>query len=123
MRMQIPPGAALAFSDMPTPLAEAAARQMTHHAIPSYRSKLTYPGYWDVPVAYIKTTQDKILDLAGQDVKIEVAKKGGEREVDVYEIESGHSPNVSCVGVLAERVKAAVGRLVERSEAGGRTLS
>jgi hypothetical protein len=85
---------------------------MAMQSLTSFTSELTHPGYWDVPLAYVKTTQDKIIPVEAQEGMLAMVRGGREvKEVEVktWEIESGHCPNASRPEELGRVVVEAVG--------------
>ena len=83
---------------------------MAMQSLSSFASELTHPGYWDVPLAYVKTTQDKLIPVEAQEGMIEMIRQGQKQgtEVKVWEIMSGHCPNASRAEELGKMVVEAV---------------
>ena len=87
--------AGINFSDLPHDQGVAAANKMSMHSVSSFASELSHAGYWDVPVAFIKCTQDNVIPPDNQQGMIDFVSKEGAHPVKVYELESGHCPNIS----------------------------
>lgn len=87
--------AGINFSDLPLDKGVEEAKKMSMHSVSSFASPLTHAGYWDVPVAYIKCTQDNVVPPESQQGMVDFVSKEGEHPVKVYELESGHCPNAS----------------------------
>jgi pimeloyl-ACP methyl ester carboxylesterase len=84
--------ASLTFSDVPAEQALELAKQMDVHSTPSFKEKLTYPGYNDVEVHYIVCEQDLVIPPVFQRGMIEGIKASTGRDVTVHTLESGHVP-------------------------------
>jgi pimeloyl-ACP methyl ester carboxylesterase len=84
--------ASLTFSDVPAEQALELAKQMDVHSTPSFKEKLTYPGYNDVEVHYIVCEQDLVIPPAFQRRMIEGIEASTGRDVMVHTLESGHVP-------------------------------
>ncbi len=98
------------FSDLLKEVGEAWARKMPGHAMASFREKMTSTSHYDVPVTYVKCTEDKVVMPEHQQKMIEDFKRVSCREVNVVEIKSGHCPMVSCVEETAEAIMNDAGR-------------
>ncbi|ETN40257.1 uncharacterized protein HMPREF1541_04533 [Cyphellophora europaea CBS 101466] len=83
------------FSDLPHEQGVEESKKFSMHSVSSYASELSYAGYWSVPLAYIKTTLDKVVPPEGQQGMIDFVSQGGEYKVDVHEFASGHNPHAS----------------------------
>ncbi|UZP38422.1 hypothetical protein NXS19_006238 [Fusarium pseudograminearum] len=70
--------ASLTFSDLPADQALELAKKMEDHSTPSFKEKLTYPGYNDV-----------------ERLMIEGIKVSTQRDVTIHTLESGHVPITS----------------------------
>ena len=102
----VPEGnAPLSFSDLPLEEALRWARKMPEHSTPSFREKLTYPGYNDVECHYVVCEGDKIIPPEFQYSMIELLKKSTGRDVGVHKIDAGHIPTVSQPDNLAKIIK------------------
>lgn len=87
--------ASLTFSDLPADQALELAKKMEDHSTPSFKEKLTYPGYNDVEVHYIVCEQDHVIPPAFQRLMIEGIKASTQRDVTIHTLESGHVPITS----------------------------
>ena len=89
------------------------AKAMPFQSGPSFQNGSQYAGYCDVDtVVYIFCTQDNCLPPDFQEQMIENARAGGKLK-EVYNLASGHCPNVSqpekVVEVITEAVKTHFG--------------
>lgn len=101
------------FSDLPYEEGLKHFEDMADHSTASFKEKLTYAGYNDVEVHYIVTEEDKVVPAEYQTGMIELIKTSSGREPSVHQIKSGHTPNVSQPGPLADIVKGIVERVRE----------
>jgi pimeloyl-ACP methyl ester carboxylesterase len=95
MTLDVQVNSTLTFSDLPAEQALELAKQMEDHSTPSFKEKLTYPGYNDVEVHYIVCEQDKVIPPVFQRGMIEGIKASSGRDVTVHTLESGHVPTAS----------------------------
>ncbi|CEI61597.1 hypothetical protein FVEN_g9320 [Fusarium venenatum] len=95
MSLDVEANSSLTFSDLPAEQALELAKQMEDHSTPSFKEKLTYPGYNDVEVHYVVCEQDKVIPPQFQRLMIEGVKASTGRDVTVYTLESGHVPVTS----------------------------
>lgn len=65
---------------------------MPGHAIGSFLEKMTSTSHYDVPVTYIKCTNDKIVLPAHQQKMIDDFKLVSRSSFNVVDIASGHVP-------------------------------
>ena len=98
------------FSDLPKDVGEAWARKMPGHAMGSFQERMTSTSHYDVPVTYVKCTEDKVVVPEHQQKMIDDFKKVSRSKVEVVEVESGHCPMVGCVQRIAEVIVEAAGR-------------
>jgi pimeloyl-ACP methyl ester carboxylesterase len=87
--------APITFSDLPPERALEMSRQMPDHSTPSFREKLTYPGYSDVQVHYVVCEEDKLILPEHQKGMIEFVKGFTGKDVVVHKLQSGHVPTTS----------------------------
>lgn len=100
--------AATIFSDLPSAEGlEWAKKLAPSQSAISFGAKLTYPGYKDIPVTYIKCTEDLILPPLYQQGAIDMIKSVG-GDVTVEDLQSGHCPNISMPGEVIRLVRKAV---------------
>lgn len=95
MSLDATANAPLTFSDLPENEALVMAKQMSVHSTPSFKEKLSYPGYNDVEVHYIVCEEDKIIPAEFQYQMIELIKRSSGNEVTVHKLKSGHCPTHS----------------------------
>ena len=86
------------------------ARKMPGHAMGSFHEKMTSTSHCDVPVTYLKCTDDKVVQPAHQQKMIDDFKAVSRSSVNVVEIASEHCPMVSHVERTAEVIMKAAGR-------------
>ncbi|KAL0939887.1 prolyl aminopeptidase protein [Colletotrichum truncatum] len=96
--------ASLTFSDLPPGQALEAAKQMSEHSTPSFKEKLTYPGYNDVEVHYIVCEEDRLVLPEHQLAMVEFLKGSTGRDINVHKLQSGHAPVASQPENLAKIV-------------------
>ena len=101
--------AAVTFADLPKEVGEAWARKMPGHAMGSFREKMTSTSHYDVPVTYLKCTDDKVVQPAHQQKMIDDFKSVSRSSVNVVEIASGHCPMLVHVEKTAEVIMKAAG--------------
>lgn len=82
---------------------------MPGHAAPSFRGKLASTSHYDVPVTYLKCTDDKIIYPAHQQKMIDDFKLISRSTVNVIEIASGHCPMVEHVKETSKVIIQAAG--------------
>jgi len=95
MSLSAAENAPLTFSDLPENEALKWANRMSVHSTPSFKEKLTYPGYNDVEVHYIFCEEDKIIPPPFQQAMVELIKTSSGNEVKVHSLQSGHCPTHS----------------------------
>lgn len=95
MSLSAAENAPLTFSDLAEDEALKWANRMSVHSTPSFKEKLTYPGYNDVEVHYIFCEEDKIVPPQFQQAMIELIKASSGKEVKVHNLKSGHCPTHS----------------------------
>jgi predicted esterase len=100
--------ARVTFSDLPEDEALKWANRMSEHSTPSFKEKLTYPGYNDAEVHYIFCEEDKVIPPEFQQAMIEVIKSSSGKDVKVHNIKSGHGPTHSQPDNLAKILKEIV---------------
>ncbi|KAL4993613.1 alpha/beta-hydrolase [Aspergillus recurvatus] len=79
-----------------------------------WNGRCLYEGAWksawrDIPVTYLKTLRDMALPVSYQSRMVDAIRTAG-REVEVIELNSGHSPHVTMTDELAEIVHGIVSR-------------
>jgi predicted esterase len=94
--------AAFTFADLPKEEGESWARKMPGHAMGSFAEKMTSTSHYDIPVTYVKCTEDKVIPPAHQQKMIDDFKAISRSSVDVVEMTSGHCPMVVHVDKTAE---------------------
>lgn len=67
---------------------------MPGHAMGSFGEKMTSTSHYDVPVTYLKCTEDKIVQPAHQQKMIDDFRSVSRSDVSVVEIASSHCPMV-----------------------------
>ncbi|KAL3481485.1 hypothetical protein BJX99DRAFT_243526 [Aspergillus californicus] len=75
-------------------------------ALGLWNGRCLYEGAWrsawrDIPVTYLKTLRDMALPVSYQASMVEAIRAAG-KEVEVVELNSGHSPHVTMTDALAE---------------------
>lgn len=85
------------FADLPKQEGESFARKMPGHAMGSFREKMTSKSHYEIPVTYVKCTNDNIVQPAHQQKMIEDFQKVSRSSLKVVEIASGHCPMVTQV--------------------------
>lgn len=108
MSLSVEANAPLTFSDLPEDEALKWATRMSVQSTPSFKEKLTYPGYNDAEVHYIFCEEDKIIPAQFQQAMIELVKTSSGRDVQVYNVKSGHCPTHSQADYLAGILKGIV---------------
>ena len=110
MQMEPVSAAAGAFAELPKEIGERWARKMPGHALGSFGEKMTSTSHYDVPVTYIKCTEDKIVQPPHQQKMIDDFKSVSRSSVDVVEIACGHCPMVVQSDTTAEIIVKAARR-------------
>jgi pimeloyl-ACP methyl ester carboxylesterase len=100
--------ARVVFSDLPKDEAERWAIRMPIHSRLSFGGKLTYPAYECIPVTYIHTETDLLVDPKSQHKVVARIEKGSGRRVQTFSLESGHCPNVGVPEELANLIDRAI---------------
>ncbi|KAI9147425.1 putative hydrolase R7 [Paramyrothecium foliicola] len=95
MRVTPEGNAPLTFSDLPSDKALEFAKQMAEHSTPSFKEKLSYPGYNDVEVHYIVCEEDRLVLAEHQLGMIEFLKTSTGKAINVHRLQSGHAPVIS----------------------------
>ena len=75
---------------------------MPGQAMKAFGEKMTSTSHHDVPVTYLKCTDDNVVIPAHQQKMIDDFKSVSRTSVDVIEIASGHCPMVVHVEKTAE---------------------
>lgn len=83
---------------------------MPGQAMGSFQEKMTSTSHYDVPVTYLKCTDDHVILPAHQQKMIDDFKSVTRSSVNVVEIASGHCPMVVHVERTAEVIIEAAGR-------------
>ncbi|KAK5064313.1 hypothetical protein LTR84_000146 [Exophiala bonariae] len=86
--------AAVIFSGLPKPVGESLTRKMPGHAAGSFREPMTSTSHYDIPVTYIKCTDDRIVLPDHQQKMIDDFKLVSHSTVKVIEVDCGHCPMV-----------------------------
>ena len=71
---------------------------------------MTSTSHYDVPVTYVKCTEDRVVVPAHQQKMIDDFREVSKSEVHVVEVRSGHCPMVSYVNRTAEVIMEAARR-------------
>ena len=87
-------GAAVIFADLPKEAGERFARKCSGQALGSFQERMTSTSHYDVPVTYLKCTEDPVVIPDHQKKMIDDFKAVSRSSVDVAEIASGHCPMV-----------------------------
>jgi pimeloyl-ACP methyl ester carboxylesterase len=101
------------YADLPKAEGKEWVQKLTDQSLKTLTEggECGYPGWRDVPVWYVVTTQDKGLPAEVQKMFIQMAKDGG-GDVTSREVDSSHSPMLSrpdeTAAIVAEAVKAFV---------------
>ncbi|MCJ1247642.1 hypothetical protein MMC30_004857 [Trapelia coarctata] len=109
MTAEVEAGAEINFSDIPRSEALEWQAKMPQHSTTSFAGKLTYPAYKYIPVSFIMCEADKVIPLEFQKSMVEMIEKESGKKVDVHVLNSGHCPNISMPGRVAEEIMKAVG--------------
>jgi pimeloyl-ACP methyl ester carboxylesterase len=95
MKIGAEANAPITFSDLPPERALELSRAMPEHSTPSFREKLTYPGYSDVQVHYVVCEEDKLILSEHQYGMIQFVKAFTGKDVIVHKLQAGHAPTSS----------------------------
>lgn len=95
MELEPEGNAKINFSDLPYDEALEWAKKMPSHSMPSFGGRLSYPGYRDVPVSYLFTTEDPVVVPELQQRCIGIIETAKGEKVDVVSLDSGHFPFLS----------------------------
>ncbi len=79
------------FNDLPEAEAKLHNSKMTSHSTISFSGEATYEGWKDIPVTYLLTENDKIIQPKMQKDMIEVVRGNGIK-VNVVSVNAGHCP-------------------------------
>ncbi|KIX01401.1 uncharacterized protein Z518_09127 [Rhinocladiella mackenziei CBS 650.93] len=89
------------FPDLELDKAVEIVKMMPKHSALSFEGQLTYPAYKYIPASYIFCENDFIIPPDKQREYIERIKRESGKDVDVHTLSTGHGPNVTAPGVLA----------------------
>ncbi|KAH7400551.1 Alpha/beta hydrolase fold-1 [Phaeosphaeria sp. MPI-PUGE-AT-0046c] len=71
--------------------------------------RITKTAWKDIPVSYIHTTQDMTVPFDYQKSMVEIMRKAG-REVQTFEVETGHCPNFTATSAIVKAVEEILAR-------------
>jgi hypothetical protein len=94
--------AKVTFSDLPEAEAVEWVKKMPEHSVPSFNDPLTYPGYRDVDLSWIFCDEDLVIPPQAQQAMIDFIEKDTGKTVDVHHIKTGHAPQASHPGLVAD---------------------
>lgn len=80
------------YNDLDDETAAKCVDALVHHAMPSFRTPLTYEAYRDVPMSYLVCERDEAVRPSFQKKMAESASGDFSR---TYTCASGHSPMIS----------------------------
>ena len=100
--------AKLTFSDLPFEEAKEWVSKMLYQSVPSFKGKLTHPGYNKIPVSYILCKKDVVGPPEFQRSVIDAIETESGKKVDVHELDAAHCPNVSAPQELAKVIVKAI---------------
>lgn len=78
------------YNDVPWEQALEFAKQHSDHSAKSFRDKLTYAAYTDIPVSWVFCEQDGTLPPAFQQKTIDLIEERSGNKVRVFNINAGH---------------------------------
>jgi pimeloyl-ACP methyl ester carboxylesterase len=81
---------------------------MPGHAAGSFRERMTSTSHYDIPVTYVKCTDDKIVLPAHQQKMIDDFRSVSRSTVKVIEVDCGHCPMVERPKETTEAIIQAV---------------
>ena len=102
--------AAVVFADMPSEVGEAWARKMPGHAMGSFNERMTSTSHYDVPVTYLKCTEDLVVVPAHQQKMIDEFRSVSRSSINVVELASGHCPMLADIEKTAAVIMNAAGK-------------
>lgn len=103
--------AKLNFSDMPFEEAVEWAKKASGQSTASFADPLTYPGYKDVPVAYVFTEKDTTVWPEMQRAQIENIEQERGSKITVYPIATGHFPYISYPDIMVDAIEKATAEI------------
>ena len=77
----------------------------------SFQERMTVTSHYDVPVTFVKCTEDKVVVPEHQQKMIDDFGRVIRREVDVVEVKSGHCPMIRQAERIAEIIVEAARRV------------
>ncbi|CAI6097546.1 unnamed protein product [Clonostachys chloroleuca] len=107
--------AKVVFSDVSLEQGLIWAKELVTHSAISFTSLLTYPGYADVPVAYLVADGDLSIAPKTQRSQIEMIEKVSGNKVDVTTTSAGHVPPVTAPDDVVNWILSVASKL-ERSQ-------
>lgn len=103
--------AANVCNDLPWDQAYENALNLAHQSSSSFLAPVSKVAYnTGFPISYIMCEKDLVITPEQQRGFVRVAEEESGRKVDVVSLESGHCPNWSMPGELAEVIVGEVGR-------------
>lgn len=78
------------YNDVPWEQALEFARGHSDHSARSFRDKLTYAAYFDVPSSWVFCERDLLLPPAFQKETINLIEQRSGKKVRVFNIDAGH---------------------------------
>lgn len=97
------------FSDLPASEALECVKLMPDHSTVSFAGKATHPGYENIPISYLKCTEDLCVVPELQQSMIDMMTKEAGINVDVLEIPTGHCPNASVPKTVGQVIRKVAG--------------
>lgn len=105
----------MVFSDVSLEQGLIWAKELVTHSAASFTSLLTYPGYADVPVAYLVADGDLSIAPKTQRSQIEMIENVSGNKVDVTITSAGHVPSVTAPDDVVNWILSVASKL-ERSQ-------
>lgn len=84
---------------------------MPGQAIAAYQERMTSTSHYDVPITYLRCTEDTVVLPAHQQKMIDDIKKVSRSSVEVVEMACGHCPMIAHTEKTAEVVLNAATKL------------
>lgn len=95
------------YNDLTPEYAENMRQLLKQQSFQTFKSKLTYAAYRDIPTTYLLCTRDNAIPIVGQEGMVEQAKKSG-AEISTVTLEASHSPFCSMPDAVAEACQRSV---------------
>jgi hypothetical protein len=88
------------------------AKLSAPHSSISFQGEATHEGYRNMPVAYVKCTEDLVILPDVQQRCIERMSKDAGIDVEVHELATGHCPNISAPKTIGQIVRKVAGEKI-----------